>query len=251
MSTDAIVCTGLSVELGAHRALDAVDWRLPAGVSCAIVGPNGAGKSTLLKVLLGLVAPSAGTVEVLDARPGRRARQVGYVPQARRFDRSFPALPEELVATGLVPRWPWGRGVLRRARGVLERVGLGDRCGRPLAALSGGELQRVYLARALVREPRLILLDEPATGLDLAATSDLHQLLEDERARSGATVVMVTHDWGAAQHHADQVLVLARRVLAVGPPETVLAGDALELAFGHRGHAHHMHPGPCDHEDAS
>lgn len=249
-SPDMVIeCKELRVHMGAHLALDAVDWQLPAGVRCAIVGPNGAGKSTLLKALLGLVNISSGSVKVLGKTPGQAAQHVGYVPQVRHVDRSFPALPEELVATGMAPRWPWSRSIVREACATLERVGLGDRCGRPLTALSGGELQRVYLARALVRNPKIIVLDEPATGLDMTATTDLHRLLDDERARSGAAVVMVTHDWGAAQHHADQVMVLNRRVLALGPPNEVLGGEALERAFGHHGHHHHMHPGPCDHTD--
>jgi zinc transport system ATP-binding protein len=157
------------------------------------------------------------------------------------FDRSFPALAVELVATGLLERWPvWLRAAHRKeAVGALERVRAAHLAERPIAQLSGGELQRVYLARALVREPRLVLLDEPATGIDVRGEQDFYHLLEHYHETTQATILMVTHDWAAAEHHASHVLLLKTQQVAFGAPQAVLTDDHLNLAFGHAGHTHY------------
>ncbi|MGC8876107.1 ABC transporter ATP-binding protein [Thermus sp.] len=229
----------LSVRFGEFQALEEVQLSVPEGAFVAIVGPNGAGKSTLLKAVLGLV-PYRGEVLVFG-RPAGQADPLwfGYVPQIKTFDRSFPALALELVATGLWRRWPFRLGARERERATaaLERVGALELAHRPLGRLSGGQLQRVYLARALIRRPRLLLLDEPATGVDRVGEEDLYRYLEAYQRESGATVLMITHDWEAA-HHASHVLVLNRRVVGFGPPERALSEECLRQAFGHVGHAH-------------
>lgn len=213
---------------------------MPEGAFVAVVGPNGAGKSTLFKVLLGLL-PFQGEVRVF----GRRPKEVdpgllGYVPQIKTFDRSFPALSLELVVSEIRRAWPFRVTRKERARALeaLEEVGALELAERPLGRLSGGQLQRVFLARALVKRPRLLLLDEPATGIDPLGEQDLYRLLEAYQARSGATVLMITHDWEAAFHHATHVLVLNRDVIGFGPPERALSEECLRRAFGHLGHAH-------------
>jgi zinc transport system ATP-binding protein len=119
---------------------------------------------------------------------------------------------------------------------------------RALETLSGGELQRVYLARTLVRTPRLILLDEPATGIDVAGASDLYGVLEADQAERETTIVMVTHDWNAAYHHATHVLLLDGRQVGFGRPDAVLTDAGLRDAFGHTGHAHAMLMGGAPHD---
>jgi zinc transport system ATP-binding protein len=239
----AIETAGLSVTLGGFVALDALDLALAEGEFLAVIGPNGAGKSTLLRVLLGLQKPSAGLVRLLGQAPERVARgSIGYVPQLKTLDRSFPALSCEVVISGKLQRWPFfsSRERHAQAEAALAQVGAAHLVHRPLSVLSGGELQRVYLARALVRQPRLILLDEPAAGIDRPGEEDMHHVLEDYRRRSGATVVMVTHDWGAAYHHASRVLILNQRAIAYGEPREALTDANLRHAFGHSGHAHAM-----------
>jgi zinc transport system ATP-binding protein len=234
---------GLAVRFGDHRVLEAVTFEVPPGAFVAVVGPNGSGKSTLLKVCLGLVPPEAGRVRLHGQEPGRVPPEwIGYVPQVKTFDRTFPALAVELVITGLRRRWP-GRldGGRERALAALERVGVADLAFRPSGRLSGGELQRVYLARAVVRQPRLVFLDEPATGIDVVGEADMYRLLDDYRRDTGATVMMVTHDLEAASHHATDVLLLNRRQIGFGTPEAVLNEDCLRRAFGHLGHEHAMH----------
>jgi len=240
---------GVTVRFSEATVLEGVTFDLPAGRFLAIVGPNGGGKSTLIKVALGLVKPLSGHAALFGDRAGAHPERIGYVPQLKTFDRTFPATALELVTTGLRGSWPARVGREERERGLaaLDRVGAASLADRQLARLSGGELQRAFLARALVRRPELVLLDEPATGVDFLVEHDLHDLLEGyrrETAISGrpATVVMITHDMAAARFHADTVLVLNRRLMAFGPPDEVLEGDRLRLAFGHRRHEHPVAP---------
>lgn len=239
----AVDIAGVAVRLGDHRVLEGVTLEAPVGSFLAVVGPNGSGKSTLLKVCLGLIQPEIGTVRLHGRAPERVPPEwLGYVPQVKTFDRSFPALAIELVVTGLRRRWPGRLGDERRlALDALDRVGVAPLAARPSGRLSGGELQRVYLARALVRRPRLVLLDEPAAGIDVVGEADMYRLLDDYRRDAGATIVMVTHDLEAASHHASHVLVLNGRQIAFGPPAVGLSDDCLRRAFGHLGHAHTMH----------
>ncbi len=228
------------VRLGEAIILEDVSFEIEPGCFLAVVGPNGAGKSTLVKVALGLITPQRGHAALFGTVAGASPERVGYVPQLKTFDRSFPATALELVVSGLRRSWPTRIGVAEReqARAALARVGAEHLELRQLARLSGGELQRVYLARALVRRPSLVLLDEPATGVDFLAEHDLYDLLEGYQRDTGASVAMVTHDLAAARYHADRVLVLNRRVHGFGPPDEVLCEPCLERAFGHHGHHH-------------
>ncbi len=240
---DAIAVDALTVRYRDHAALQDVAFQAAPGSFVAIVGPNGSGKTTLLKALLGLRAPDAGTVQVFGRAPrAMPAGQIGYVPQIKTFDRSFPAVAVELVLSALHQRWPFRVDDDERAQAVqaLDRVGAQHLADRALGELSGGELQRVYLARSIIRAPRLLLLDEPATGVDRAGAHDLYDLLDAYQQQTGATVLMVTHDWNAAYHHASHVLVLDRTQVSFGPPDVALSEAHLRQAFGHVGHAHAM-----------
>ena len=233
----------VSVRYGSYTALEDITLKIPEGAFVAIIGPNGAGKSTLLKLVLGLVRPSSGRVLVYGLPPARvPAAWLGYVPQFKTLDRTFPALALELVVTGLRRRWPFRvtRSEKEAALAALAEVRGEELADRRLARLSGGELQRVYLARAFVRRPRLLLLDEPATGMDVLGEADMYRILEHYQSRHQATIMMITHDWEAARHHATHVLVLNRRVIGFGPPERALTDECLRRAFGHEGHPHEL-----------
>ncbi len=251
MAAAAVELQKYSVRFGDFQALQEVSLSVPLGAFVAIVGPNGAGKSTLLKALLGLERSAlrdgptqvSGSVQVMGLPPRQvPPGWVGYVPQVKGFDRSFPALALEVVVSGLRRRWPFIITVHERkkAEAMLDKVGALALARRRLGRLSGGELQRVYLARSLIREPRLLLLDEPATGVDVVGEADLYRHLEAYQAEKEATILMITHDWEAAQHHATAVLVLNRRVVGYGAPQTVLCHECLSQAFGHVGHGHQV-----------
>lgn len=243
MNQSMIEVENLCVCFGEHLALREVAFQLKKGDFLAIVGPNGAGKSTLLKVLLGLVYPSEGMVKILgknpkDLEPGL----IGYVPQVKTMDRTFPAISLELVMTGLQPKWPWRLKKEKREKALeaLKQVGAAHLAERSISKLSGGELQRVCLARSIVREPQLIMLDEPATGIDAVGEADLYLQLEKYQKKNNATIIMITHDWHAAMHHANKVLLLNKKMIAFGNPAEVLNEAHLRRAFGHVGHTHHL-----------
>lgn len=240
--TSAVEVTGLSVRLGAYEPIYNVSFNLPEGAFAVVVGPNGAGKSAMLKTLLGLHTPSTGSI-TLWGKPHnlRPPMAIGYVPQIKTLHRGFPAVGMDLVVNGLRAAWPGRVHAHERelAMAALLRVGAEHLAQKELAHLSGGELQRVYLARSLVRVPRLFVLDEPATGIDTQGEADLYHILEQERAR-GATVIMVSHDLHAAMHHASHVLVLNRALVAFGSPQDTLKDQVLKRAFGHQRHAHGM-----------
>jgi zinc transport system ATP-binding protein len=240
----------LGVQFGDHAVLDRLTFEARPGDFVAVVGPNGGGKSTLVRVLLGLLSPEVGEARLFGHLPSSvEPGLVGYVPQVKHLDRTFPARALDLVLTALDQRWPfWVRDEEReQALRALDRVGASALADRPLNALSGGELQRVYLARSLARAPQLVLLDEPATGIDVAGASDLYDVLEADQAQRNTTILMVTHDWNAAYHHATHVLLMDGRQVGFGPPEDVLTDECLRDAFGHTGHAHAMLMGNASH----
>lgn len=237
----AVVVHDLDIQLGDLTVLVGISFEIPREKFVSIVGPNGAGKSTLLKALLGLIVPRRGEVLIYGKAPKKiNPDLIGYVPQVKKMDRSFPAVAAELVCTGIKQGWPWSkpREQMDRVEHALEQVGGLHLARRPLSKLSGGELQRVYLARSLVRDPKLVLLDEPATGIDSVGEADIYELLETYQKDSGATIIMITHDWHAATHHSDFVLLLNQKQISFGEPKKALAEENLRRAFGHIGHEH-------------
>jgi zinc transport system ATP-binding protein len=232
----------VSVRFGDYQALEDIAFDLEAGEFLAIVGPNGAGKSTLIKVALGLIKPQRGHAAIFGEGAGSAVQRIGYVPQLKTFDRSFPATTLELVASGLRRRWPvrLRRTERQAALAALTQVGAERLALRTLAKLSGGELQRAFLARALVKGPDIVFLDEPATGVDFLAEHDLYDLLERYQQASGATIVMITHDLATARYHASRVAVLNRKLHGFGLPTEALSEAVLQRAYGHLGHAHSL-----------
>ncbi len=200
---------------GDRPILDQVSFSVEAGEFVVIIGSNGAGKSTLMRLLLGTLTPDAGTVRSLgrlasgtEAMPG-----VGYVPQHGLSAQSgFPATAEEIVLSGLYADIGRFRPVRRRhrdlARQALERVGMGDAAHTLAGSLSGGQLQRVLLARVLAGRPRLLLLDEPLTGIDTDSSVKIHSLLRELSREDGTAVLMVTHDIAGASRYLDRILCL-------------------------------------------
>ena len=231
----------LTVRYGKLTALDSVSFALAGCEFLAVVGPNGSGKSSLLKCLLGLAPFQSGSISLLGHAPDELpSEKIGYVPQVKTLDLSFPASSCELVASGLRRRWPWkiGKQEHERAEAALRQVGIGHLSHRSLAALSGGELQRVFLARALARQPQLLVLDEPATGIDATAEQDMYDILERVNREQGVTIIMVTHDWLAARHHCSHALLLKSRMISFGTSPGALSDENMATAFGHSGHRH-------------
>ena len=215
---------------GEVTVLNDVTARMPHAACTAIIGPNGAGKTTLLRCLLGLL-PHTGTIT-------RRFTRLGYVPQRLALDRSLPLTAEEALTIAISDR-PLFLGISAahkaRAKALLAEVCADHLAQRPLGTLSGGELQRVMLAQALGREPDLLVLDEPGTGLDTHGHRLCCDLTADARRRRGITQVMVSHDLDIVAAHADHVILLDRTVIRQGPPSVVLVPEVLDQAFGRHG----------------
>jgi zinc transport system ATP-binding protein len=221
----------ISVRLGRRDILLGLEARVPAGGQTVIIGPNGGGKTTFIRALLGEIPLRGGRFLYHPARP-----RLGYVPQRFDFDRHLPLTAAEFLALGLTGRPLWlGRSAQTRARAgaLLEEVRAGALAGRRLGDLSGGELQRVLLASALGLRPELLVLDEPATGVDIYGEQLLCELLDSFKGRF--TILMVSHDLPTARAHADWVICLNRRVTAQGAPEAIFNSGALPATFGLHG----------------
>jgi manganese transport system ATP-binding protein len=233
----ALTIRDLTVHYGDVTALEAVDLTVPAGSACGLIGANGSGKSTLFKAVVGLARPTTGTVDVLGGSPdaARRRGEIAYVPQADDLDPSFPVDVVDVVLMGRYHRMGWTRRPGRVDRtavaDALERVGLSGLAGRQIGRLSGGQRQRVLLARALAQEARLLLLDEPFTGVDLASEAAVTAVLRD-LVVDGCSLVVSTHDLAALPALCEQAVLLQRRVLAQGPTAQVLTADNLARTFG-------------------
>jgi zinc transport system ATP-binding protein len=212
--------------------LEAVSLRVERGDYLALLGPNGAGKSTLLHIVLGLLTPDRGRVRVFGEPPRSARGRVGWVPQHVRFDPEFPIRVRDVVLMGRLgrrgPFRPWSARDREVARAMLARVGMEALAERPLAVLSGGQLQRVLIARALAMEPELLLLDEPTASLDERMERGLWELLE-ELSRE-VTLLLVSHDIGALSRHVRGVACLNRRLF--GHPSRELTPELLEATYG-------------------
>lgn len=240
----AIRLDNIGVCFGEYQALENVSAEIEEGAFVALIGPNGCGKTTLLNVIMGLLRPSVGGATVFGMAPEDvPTGTLGYIPQVKTLQRAFPALAIELVATGLRPAWPWrlDKDTRRRALDAMALCGVDHLAQRPVGKLSGGELQRVFVARSLARQPRLLLLDEPAAGMDVSAEAALYHLLLHYRREHQCTILMITHDWEGARAHATHGLLLNRRVLRYGPAKEVIDERALLGLFGHRGHIAEAH----------
>ncbi len=231
VTEEAATLRDVSAAYGRRPVLHRVTARIPRARATALVGPNGSGKSTLLGVLAGVVPPASGSVECPALNAGRAA----FVVQRSEASDALPITVRETVAMG---RWarrgPWRR-LTRRDREVVDSwmAGLGilGLASRQLGALSGGQRQRALVAQGLAQEADLLLLDEPAAGLDLDAQRRIREVLDEQRAR-GVTVIHATHDIDEAMR-ADHCMLLSQgRLLAAGAPDAVLSRDALQRAWG-------------------
>jgi zinc transport system ATP-binding protein len=242
----------LTLSYGGRKVLDGVDLTLSAGEIVTLIGPNGAGKSSLVKVLLGLVAPDGGAV---TRAPGLT---VGYVPQKFAIHDSIPLTVARLITLT-------HRASRDKVRAVLAETGIGHLAGSPVVSLSGGELQRALIARALIGDPQLIVLDEPVQGVDFIGEARLYDLIAGIRARHGCGVLMVSHDLHVVMAASDRVICMNAHVCCHGVPEAVRIDPEFVRLFGaeaarslavyshdhdhthdigghaHRDHAHHDH----------
>ncbi len=253
-STEGIFAEGVTVTYrNGLTALTDASFAIPRGTITALVGVNGAGKSTLFKAIMGFVPIARGTIRLLGlpVRDALRQNLVAYVPQAEEVDWTFPVLVEDVVMMGRFGHM----GLLRRPSATdrakvdqaLARVGLADLRHRQIGELSGGQKKRVFLARALAQEGRIILLDEPFTGVDVKTEEQIITLLRTLRDE-GHVMLVSTHNLGSVPDFCDRTVLVKGTVLAHGPTETTFTRPNLERAFG--GVLRHFTLGGSDlHED--
>lgn len=226
-----ISISGVDVRLGGKAVLVGLDVVIERGEIVTVVGLNGSGKSTLLRLIIGAVSPSAGHV---DRRAGLN---IGYVPQRFHIDRTMPMTVNRFI--NLPARQP-----ATKCAAALARVGATNLGQRQMAELSGGQLQRVLLARALVTNPALLLLDEPTQGLDQPGSASFYQLMEATRNDLGCAILLVSHELHVVMSATDRVICLNGRVCCQGKPEAVSNAPEYRALFGD---ATHGTPAHCRH----
>jgi zinc transport system ATP-binding protein len=245
-------------------AIENIQLDVPVGSRLGILGPNGGGKSTLLKIALGLLQPTSGRVTVLGRTPAdaRREGLIGYVPQKVEAELGFPMSVQEIVSLGATWRLPPWRSVPRAVRShiddMLMLTGAAEFAERPIGTLSGGQMQRAMIARALAASPKILALDEPMVGIDAAGQEKFAALLEQIHRSLGLTILIISHDLRAIAAGSDRVACLARRLHSHVSPEGLTPQVLAEL-FSHdlagiagvTGPVHvHAHPAGdcCEHE---
>lgn len=226
--------SGVTVLFNGRTVLRDVSFDLTKGERVAVVGPNGAGKTTLFNVIVGMVQPNHGTVNVYGHGPGGHIC-IAYVPQRSQVDWAFPVNVADVVMMGRVGklgplRWPrsddWAH-----VRHCLDVVGMADLADRQINELSGGQQQRMFIARALAQEAELMLMDEPLTGLDLVSQEDAFRALDTLRQGS-VTVLIATHDLSQAASRFDRVMLLNHTILGLGGADDVFTPERLTAAYG-------------------
>lgn len=238
MGNTLIEASGINVSFGSRPVLSHGEARVESGEIVTLIGPNGAGKTTMVRVMLGLHVPDRGTV---SRRPGLR---IGYMPQRLNIDPALPLTVMRFLSLGLSR----GENDPGRRQAVLKESGVDHVADTPIQQVSGGEMQRVLLARALLRNPDLLVLDEPVQGVDVGGQAELYAMIRGIRDQRGCGVLMVSHDLHMVMAATDHVICLNQHVCCAGHPETVsrhpefvsLFGEsvAAELGFYHHDHDH-------------
>ena len=235
MSEPIVELRDVTFGYGNVPAVENINLHLHPGQFAGLLGPSGSGKTTLLKLILGNVTPQRGTVFVkgMNLR-GRPSQRVGYVPQLETIDWNFPVTVEQVVLMGRIQKMgalPWAtRADKHAAYEMLERLGLSGMAQRHIRDLSGGQQQRAFLARALLAQPDLLVLDEPTAGVDLGTQENILRLLADLN-KDGVTILMTTHDLNAAAAHLPWVFCVNRHLIACGPPDEIFTPKTLNATY--------------------
>ena len=237
MKTCEHCCTkidNLSVKFSGSIILDKVNLHVNCGEVIGVVGPNGAGKTTLLRTILGEIPYQGRIAFQIDGSVAKKPK-IGYVPQKLQFDLGSPINVTDLVASAISHKPIWAgvsKDLSERVKGVLSLFSAEHLLKRRIGELSGGELQRVLLAIAMTPEPELLLLDEPASGVDVKGLSLFYRIVDDLRKQYDIAVILVTHDLAGVSSYVDRLILLNRSVIAEGEPKEVLSDEKLVKAFG-------------------
>lgn len=247
----AIRVEGVSVRLGNRLALLDVSCDIESGSFVGLIGPNGSGKSTLIRSILGIVPLAAGRIEVEGRDIDGMRDAISFLPQRQQLEVDLPLRAWDVVMMGRLRHTGWLRAPGREDRDIvtdaLERVGLVERRNSAIGEMSFGQQQRIFFARALAQQGRIVLLDEPMNGLD-PKTQDLFIQLLTDFHNEGRTIIMATHDLNQAACVCDRICLLNQRLVAYGPVESVLSDEVLARAYG--SHIHFMEGDEASHVHA-
>lgn len=225
-----------SLSFGEKSTWKNLDLSVAPGEFIAVIGANGSGKTVLLKAILGQLELSSGAIEFLGEPITHGSKEIGYIPQHRQTDSGVPLRAKDLLRMGLDGHrfgLPFSSSKTNRSvQEVLEMVGALDIANTPIGQLSGGQLQRIRVAQAVIDKPKLILADEPLSALDLKQQSVVAELINGQREQSGAAVLFVTHDVNPVLDYIDRVLYLANGKFRIGTPDEVLRSDVLSKLYG-------------------
>lgn len=225
----------VSVKLGGQQILQAVSCTINQGDFVAIIGPNGAGKTILLKAILGLI-PASGSILLEGKSIEKMLPKIGYVPQRFQFDANFPITVYEFLALHNT------KNSTDHIQAAIKEVEMTHKRNAPLGTLSGGQLQRVMIARSLITEPSILLLDEPTTGIDMEGEKDFYSIIKHQHQKHAMTIVMISHEINMVYKYANKVICLNKNIHCVGTPEQALEHDVLARLYGedvdYRTHTH-------------
>lgn len=224
----AVSVRNLTVGYGGKSVIENLSTDILAGSVTAIIGPNGSGKSTLMKSMLGLIPPTEGTVEILGRHPHDAREIIGYVPQQFAFDRSFPITVREFIELAADSTCTFDH-----VQQKIKEVGLlPSVLTKLIGTLSGGQLQRVLIAQAILRSPSVLFMDEPSAGIDVAGEALLYDVIQHLNQEHGTTVVMISHDLSVLSTVVDNVLCVNRKLLCEGPPKSALSKKEVANLYG-------------------
>ncbi len=224
MSESLIVVHDIDVAYGKIQALKSLNFSIEKGDYIGVIGPNGGGKSTLIKTILGLVKANQGSISYLGQSLKKSKIKMGYVPQINDINRYFPITVKEVILTGklsteFTPFFKYSKNDILEVQDILELVGLGDLGDRQISDLSGGEFQKMLIARALIIKPDILLLDEPTAMIDILSQKQILNLLK--KLSKDVTILLVTHQIQAITKHVKKLIYLNKNVLAEGNPDEV------------------------------
>lgn len=234
---NALSVENLCVKVNGRHLIEGITFSVDEGSIVAVIGPNGAGKTTLVKAVLRLI-PSTGSVLIfgIPYTDKHSCINIGYVPQRLEFDRTFPLTVSELLSCTVPPilSFPFIKKRQKKAYidRLLEIVGVRDLAKRSIGSLSGGELQRVMIAKAIVNEPKILFLDEPASGVDIEGQERFYDLIRRLNKENGLTVILISHDLNIVYRFADNVFCLNQRLICSGKPAEALTNEVIRSVYG-------------------
>lgn len=224
---NAIEVKNITVAFDDNTLIDQMSFEITQGDIAVIIGPNGSGKTTLLKAMAGLIEPRSGYIHIFGKHPHDVRREIGYVPQRFSFDRTFPITVKEFLKLSACP------SEYAYIDELLGHVNMAAKKEARLSNLSGGELQRILIARALLRKPQILFLDEPASGIDIAGEQNFYELVKHIHIKHKVTIVIVSHELDIVFKFADQVLCINKKLVCYGAPKKVLTDEVFKELYGH------------------